>query len=89
VERGAVWLPDPEAEPGVKPLWRELESFPQGITDDCVDAMTQALNYLKARLKITMGISVANGYDAQQRRGFHNKLAGYSPGANMVTWSGF
>ncbi len=89
VERGAVWLPDPEAEPGVKPLWRELESFPQGITDDCVDAMTQALNYLKARLKITMGISVANGYDTQQRKNLHGRLASYSPGANMVTWSGF
>jgi predicted phage terminase large subunit-like protein len=42
-ERGEVWFPDPKLHPWVKPLLTEMESFPKSVTDDCVDAMTQAL----------------------------------------------
>jgi predicted phage terminase large subunit-like protein len=44
-ERGEVWLPSPNIYPWVKPMLREMESFPQSPTDDCVDAMTQLLRW--------------------------------------------
>lgn len=46
-ERGEVFFPDPKTNSWVKPLLTEMESFPQSVTDDCVDAMTQALGYFK------------------------------------------
>lgn len=42
-ERGEVFLPDPTLYPWVKPLLNEIELFPKGASDDCVDAMTQFL----------------------------------------------
>ncbi len=42
-ERGEVWLPHPKQHEWVKPLLMEMQSFPKSVTDDCVDAMTQAL----------------------------------------------
>jgi predicted phage terminase large subunit-like protein len=46
-ERKEVWFPNPKLYPWVKSLLTELESFPMSSTDDCVDAMTQALVQLK------------------------------------------
>lgn len=46
-ERGDVWLPDPDLHPWARPLLNELELFPKSATDDCVDAMTQALSQAK------------------------------------------
>jgi len=49
-EAGKVWLPkDLNAHPWVKPLLSELETFPMGSSDDCIDAMTQVLSYLQER----------------------------------------
>lgn len=49
-EAGKVWLPkDFNAHSWVKPLLSELETFPMGSSDDCVDAMTQALSYLQGK----------------------------------------
>ncbi len=50
-ERGEVWLPDPDTSGWVKPLLKEMESFPQSNSDDCIDAMTQALRWLDRMLK--------------------------------------
>lgn len=84
IERGAVWLPTQEKAPGVEALWRELDAFPQGVTDDCVDAMTQALSYLKRRP--TMGISVLQ-WDFQTRLN-HQRLDSYAgPGlGGRISW---
>lgn len=38
-----VWLPDPKKAPWVESLLGECEAFPNGLHDDQVDAMTQAL----------------------------------------------
>lgn len=46
-ERGEVFFPDPLRHSWVEPLLTEMRSFPQSLTDDCIDAMTQALGYLK------------------------------------------
>lgn len=47
-ERGEVFFPNPDRHPWVQPLLGEMQSFPQSVTDDCVDAMTQALGYLQS-----------------------------------------
>lgn len=46
-ERGEVFLPNPQQHPWVKPLLTELELFPKSASDDCVDAMTQALSQMR------------------------------------------
>lgn len=79
VERGVVFLPDPESEPSVKPLLRELEAFPMGVSDDCVDALTQALNHLKRRP--TMGMSVCQ-WEGLGTYAAHQALNRYAPGNN-------
>lgn len=50
-ESGKVWLPQLQTHPWVKPLLNELETFPMGSSDDCVDAMTQALAYIQQRYR--------------------------------------
>jgi predicted phage terminase large subunit-like protein len=45
--RGEIYLPDPSIYPWVKPLLTELELFPKSATDDCIDAMTQALSQIR------------------------------------------
>jgi len=45
-QRGEVLFPNSDLQPWVKPLLTEMQSFPQSVTDDCIDAMTQALGYL-------------------------------------------
>ena len=47
-ERGEVYLPNPKLHHWVEPLLTELSSFPMSVTDDAVDSMTQALNYLQS-----------------------------------------
>lgn len=44
VESGNVFLPDPSVAPWVGDFVEEAVSFPKGLNDDQVDAMTQALN---------------------------------------------
>ena len=82
VERGAVWLPTQDGAPGVESLWRELDSFPQGVTDDCVDALTQALSYLKRRP--SMGVSVAHwDFETLQNHSRLNSYAGPGLGGRI------
>lgn len=50
-ERGEIWLPNPKLFYWVKPLLTELQSFPQSATDDCVDSMTQLLNWVEQRFR--------------------------------------
>jgi predicted phage terminase large subunit-like protein len=45
VESGRVFLP--EAAPWLADFVDELSSFPAGAHDDCVDALTQALNFVR------------------------------------------
>ena len=47
-EAGNVFLPSPKEVPWVKGLVHELVTFPQAKHDDQVDALTQALSYLRA-----------------------------------------
>lgn len=42
-EAGNVWLPDPSLAPWVGDFVEELAAFPSGMTDDQVDATSQAL----------------------------------------------
>lgn len=42
-EAGCVWHPDPKTHPWVEGFEEELTSFPAGVNDDQVDAMTQGL----------------------------------------------
>lgn len=48
IEAGNVWLPDPGSLPvdWLADFIEEIEGFPRATHDDCVDAMTQALNYM-------------------------------------------
>lgn len=47
MERGELFLPNPDKHDWVRPLLTEMQSFPMSVTDDCVDAMIQALNYFQ------------------------------------------
>ena len=51
-EAGNVYLPDPTIAPWIHQVIEELLLFPKANHDDCVDALTQALNWLarKGRL---------------------------------------
>ena len=46
VAAGNVWLPMPAEQPWVEQFLAEARSFPVGATDDEIDAMSQALNWL-------------------------------------------
>jgi predicted phage terminase large subunit-like protein len=48
-EAGNIFLPDPAIAPWVGEFVQECSSFPLGANDDQVDAMTQALIWLKRR----------------------------------------
>jgi predicted phage terminase large subunit-like protein len=45
IEAGKVFLP--ESAPWLNDFVDELATFPKGTHDDCVDSLTQALNYLR------------------------------------------
>jgi hypothetical protein len=45
IEAGKVLLP--ESAPWKNDFLDETATFPNGVHDDCVDSMTQALNYLR------------------------------------------
>ncbi len=47
---GQVMLPSPELYPWVGELVQELLEFPSSLFDDQVDAMTQALSWLRERV---------------------------------------
>lgn len=47
---GQVLLPSPEQHPWVNELIQELLEFPSSLFDDQVDAMTQALSWLRERV---------------------------------------
>lgn len=48
VEAGNVWLPNPQTHPWVDEFVEYLVAFPGGEYDDDIDAMTQALERLRA-----------------------------------------
>lgn len=62
-ERGEVWLPDVKSYPWVKPLLTEIESFPMANTDDCVDALSQALGYFQQRYQSNRWLSAYSMQD--------------------------
>lgn len=45
IDAGRVFLP--EAAPWLNDFVDEMAAFPKGTHDDCVDSVTQALNYLR------------------------------------------
>jgi predicted phage terminase large subunit-like protein len=47
IQAGNVFLPHPEESPWTLEFVEECAAFPNGINDDQVDAMTQALNFLQ------------------------------------------
>lgn len=51
IEAGNVWLPDPSIAPWIHDFIEECAAFPNGVNDDQVDGMTQALNRLAERRK--------------------------------------
>ena len=51
VERRVVFIPDPSIAPWIHEFVEECAEFPKGAFDDSVDAMTQALQYLRSRNK--------------------------------------
>jgi predicted phage terminase large subunit-like protein len=48
-EGGNVWLPHPSIAPWIDEFIEELIAFPAAVHDDQVDAMTQALTYLRKK----------------------------------------
>lgn len=46
IEAGNVWLPDPKVHPWVATVVDEWTSFPAGVNDDIVDAMSQGISRL-------------------------------------------
>jgi len=51
-ESGNVFVPHPHSQPWADHLLDECISFPSARNDDVVEAMTQALNYVRQRKKI-------------------------------------
>lgn len=51
-EAGNIYVPHPLWKPGVEDLLQEIFEFPNAAHDDYVDAMTQALNYIKNHKKV-------------------------------------
>jgi len=49
IEAGNVWLPDPNMSPWVGDFVEECVAFPNGAFDDQLDAMTQAIVYMRER----------------------------------------
>ena len=54
LEAGRVFLP--ESAPWLNDFIDELAAFPKGTHDDCVDSVTQALNYLRHQQVDTVAI---------------------------------
>jgi len=52
IAAGNVHLPEGEIAPWVGDFIEECAAFPKGANDDCVDAMTQALNYLNPQASL-------------------------------------
>jgi len=55
-EAGNVYLPDPTRAPWVKVMIEELLLFPKAAHDDCLDACTQALNWLARKGRIIYNV---------------------------------
>ena len=53
-ESGSLYLPDPSAQPWVRQFVDEAAEFPNGVNDDQVDAMSQALRRLHQMRHDTM-----------------------------------
>ena len=54
IEAGRVFLP--ESAPWLNDCVDELAAFPKGVHDDCVDSVTQALNYLRHEPQHTVSV---------------------------------
>lgn len=66
-ERGEIWLPDPVNLPWVQPLLNEIDLFPLSDTDDCIDAMTQAIIRLLATSIWIGGMVAQKGHRADHK----------------------
>ncbi len=51
LESGNVYLPHPAVEPWVNDFIEECAAFPNGTSDDQVDAMSQALNKMSGKMR--------------------------------------
>jgi predicted phage terminase large subunit-like protein len=49
VEAGNIWIPDPEEWPEVEEWLEEVCAFPNGVNDDRVATLTQAVMRMKGR----------------------------------------
>lgn len=61
IEAGNVYLPDPSVAPWVYDFIEECAAFPNGVNDDQVDAMTQALIRFANKSTNTTGIEILRG----------------------------
>lgn len=52
-ESGNIYLPDPSIDPSIETFLSEVSSFPNVPNDDETDAMTQAVNWFKNRVRST------------------------------------
>lgn len=52
-EAGNLWLPDPALDPTIEDFIAETAIFPGGAHDDETDATTQAINWLRNRVRST------------------------------------
>lgn len=61
VEAGNVYLPDPSIAPWIHDFIEEAAAFPNGATDDQVDAFSQAINYWSVPLETRHALPPAIG----------------------------
>jgi predicted phage terminase large subunit-like protein len=51
LDGGNIWVPHPDLDPTIETFLHQCTSFPNGAHDDEVDAMTQAINWIRVRHK--------------------------------------
>ena len=59
-EAGNIYLPDPSIAPWVEDYIAEFQNFPKGAHDDQVDATSQAIVWLRGRIKKESGVCVSS-----------------------------
>lgn len=80
IESGLVYLPESKKNPGSTPVWldpliTELLAFPNAEHDDLVDALTQALIYLRDSRMITID---ADKFDDEPRASKKDRVNPYA-----------
>jgi phage terminase large subunit-like protein len=65
-QAGNIFLPDPSVDPKIEEFLEEASGFPGAPYDDEVDAMTQAINWIRVRRK-AFGLLEFMKVEAQKR----------------------